>query len=74
MGYAGSYFCFPISLTDAEILGIWVSLSSSGPGLVPELGPTAGVLEWTQCNSTRRVSQVSLKARGGEIGATRALC
>lgn len=78
MGYASSYFCFPISLTDAEILGIWVG------GIQPVqlwpwpcawlLGLREGALQWTQCYPTRRVSQVSLKALWGEAGATGALC
>lgn len=78
VGYAGSYFCFPVSLTDAEILGIWVR------GIQPVqlrhwpcawlLGPTEGALQWMQGYSARRVSQGSLKALWREAETTRALC
>lgn len=78
VGYAGSYFCFPISLPDAEILRIGVR------GIQPVqlwhwpcawlLGPMEGALQGMQCYSIRRVKHMSLKALRGKAGATTSLC
>lgn len=61
VGYAGNYFCFPISLTDAEILGIWVSEIQAVQlrhwPCAWLLGPTEGALQW------RRATQQGQQAR-----------